>query len=228
MELPIPPQFQILERLPGHTPLLGKSAGQELNWAYRLKDVSSSEICVGMFCKPNHLTLMSESTWEDLQKPPFQGLSWYISAVGYPTRTVKEDDECPYTYLHQLILNHFQKGRGKESVDHINQNKLDNRLANLRVTTQSIQNQNRGKVSRHSNARELPLDISEPLPKFCIYYKESLNKEKTRWREFFTIEGHPAQKGARKATTKSNRVSILDKLKEAKHILTTLDRHLEG
>jgi hypothetical protein len=56
-----------------------------------------------------------------------------------------------------------------------------------------------------------------------VYYKETTNKEKTRWREFFTVEGHPNQGGKRKATTKSNKISILEKLEIAKQMIALLD-----
>jgi hypothetical protein len=55
-----------------------------------------------------------------------------------------------------------------------------------------------------------------------VYYKECYNKVKNLWREFFTIEGHPAQQGSRQATTKSGKVSIQAKLEEAKLILNSL------
>jgi hypothetical protein len=221
MELPVPESYEVLDRLPGHIPTMGKSAGQELNWAYHLREVATGTEWIGMFCKPNHITLLDTSTWNTLQQE-HQMTTWYIAPVGYVTRTVKVGDSVPFTFLHQLILNYAGNGKGQDSIDHINQNKLDNRIHNLRVTSQSIQNMNRGKVSRHRAARPLPPEIQGPLPKFCVYYKECYNKENNMWREFFTIEGHPAQQGSRKATTKSVKVSIQAKLEEAKQILESL------
>lgn len=202
---------------------MGKSAGQELNWAYRLQEKDTGAEWIGMFCKPNHITLLDPASWDLLQTEPFQDTTWYYAPVGYITRTRKMGDENPYTYLHQLILNHAGKGKGQDSIDHMNQNKLDNRLQNLRITTQSVQNQNRAKVSRHRTARALPPEIQGPLPKFCVYYKECYNKGKNLWREFFTIEGHPAQEGARKTTTKSGKVGIQEKYREAQTILAELN-----
>ncbi len=175
-----------------------------------------------MFCKPNHITFIDEITWSNLQTEQNKKLTWYNTQVGYISRTVRPTDTCKMTYLHQFIMNHYGKEKGGESIDHINQNKLDNRTNNLRVVSQSIQNENRGKVSRHKNARDLPAEIQGKLPKYCVYYKEATNKDKTCWREFFTIEGHPAQCGKRVATTKSNKISIIDKLNMAKIILESL------
>jgi hypothetical protein len=219
----LPAHLKMIERFPGHVPKMGKSAGEELNWAYCVMDTETNEECIAMFCKPNSFTLIDKETWNTLQKEETRNQTWYLAPVGYITRTVKEGDTFPFTYLHQFILGHYGQGKGKQSVDHTNQNKLDNRSSNLRIVCQGEQNKNRGKVSRHQSAKELPKEITEPLPKFCVYYKECYNKEKDLWREFFTIEGHPKQEGKRKATTKSAKVTILDKLKEAKEILAELD-----
>jgi hypothetical protein len=108
MDLPVPESYEILARLPGHTPTMGKSAGQELNWAYQLREVATGVEWIGMFCKPNHITLLDTAIWNMLQKE-YQTITWYIAPVGYVTRTVKENDSVPFKFLHQLILNHTGK-----------------------------------------------------------------------------------------------------------------------
>ena len=52
------------------------------------------------------------------------------------------------------------------------------------------------------------------MPKYVTYYHEWLDKEKTRYREFFKIEKHPKQEKIWNSS-KSNKISIKDKLKEA-------------
>ena len=120
-------------------------------------------------------------------------ISWFIGVNGYAAcRTIVNDKDSVLT-LHQFITNHYGHGKGQSSVDHINRNKLDNRSANLRITTQSVQNENRDKVKRHKTAKNLPDEIKdEILPKFVVYYKEKISKD--TYREFFTVEGHPLQK----------------------------------
>jgi hypothetical protein len=49
-----------------------------------------------------------------------------------------------HTYLHHIV-----KPYGGVSIDHINQIKMDNRLANLRYATQSEQNRNQSKRKRN-------------------------------------------------------------------------------
>ena len=220
------PRYRIIERCTGHTPKLGKSAGEELNWGYRIEDTSSSTECIAMFCKPGYYTIIDMATWLELKKD-YTNITWYYAPNGYISRTIKKGDTLPYIYLHQLVIKYSGHGKGQDSVDHIHgetdlEKRLDNRLSNLRITTQSVQNENRGKVSRHYNAKQLPAGITE-LPKFIVYYKERYNKEKNLWREFFTVEGYPKLEGKRKATSKSNKVNIQTKLQEAKDIIAKLE-----
>jgi hypothetical protein len=227
MELPLSDSFKIIERLSGHIPKMGKSAGQELNWAYLLLDTKTSEEYIGMFCKPNHITLIDKEIWDKLHEKDNVNITWYLAHNGYISRTVKKEDDIPFTYLHQFITGHSGNGKGQDSIDHINQNKLDNRKINLRIVKQGEQNKNRGKVARHSNAKELPKELEGvTLPKFCVYYedyKKNEKGEKVLLRNFFTIEGHPNQEGKRKATSKSSKKTILEKFEEAIDILTELD-----
>ena len=226
MEPILPSRYRILERYAGHIPKLGKSSGEELNWAYRVEDSSMKNEFIAMFCKPSYYTIIDISIWTELKKK-YPNLTWYYAPNGYISRTVQKDNTLPYTYLHQFVMKYSGHGKGQNSIDHIHgetelEKRLDNRLENLRITTQSVQNENRGKVSRHSNARQLPAGITE-LPKFIVYYKECYNKEKNLMREFFTVEGHPNLEGKRKATCKSNKVNIQTKLQEAKDIISKLE-----
>ena len=64
-------------------------------------------------------------------------------------------------------------------MDHINRDKIDNRLENLRIINQSEQNKNRGKVRRKKNAQALPEELEGiQLPKYVNYCTEVMNKGK--------------------------------------------------
>jgi len=54
--------------------------------------------------------------------------SWYFSNNGYVTGTINGKN----IYFHQYLLNYHGNGKGQNSIDHINRNKLDNRLENFK------------------------------------------------------------------------------------------------
>lgn len=81
------------------------------------------------------------------------------------------------------------------------------------------------KRNRKSNAVKLPDGITENMiPKYVVYYKECYNKEKKLYREFFKIEKNPIIKSKKIYTSsKSNKISILDKLEQIKTILSNIE-----
>lgn len=128
-------------------------------------------------------------------------------------------------YLHDLIMRRKEeKPCDKYSVDHINQDKLDNRRENLRWATQSEQNRNRDKMKRQKTARPLPEGITQDmLPIYVYYCKECYNKEKQLYREFFRIEKHPKLTKKCISSSKSSKLTILEKLTEIKNKLDKLN-----
>ncbi|CAB5216873.1 putative NHN endonuclease [uncultured Caudovirales phage] len=82
--------------------------------------------------------LIDSSFYEEVSKR-----KWCYSNVGYAVSRNKETGKVEY--LHRIIL----KAEGKMQVDHINGNRLDNRLDNLRVV--SAQNNIRNSKKRKGN-----------------------------------------------------------------------------
>lgn len=233
---PIPSGFTVEKRIDGIVNEMGKAAGLEQNWGYKVKDSIGND-CILLYCNPGVYTIIDSDNLDKIRNVNGKKVSWFLGKNGYVgCRTVMNDKDTVLT-LHQHLTGHYGHGRGKESIDHINRDKLDNRMANLRITTQSVQNENRDKVRRHKAAKELPDEIKGiALPKFIVYYKEKVSGD--TYREFFTVEGHPIQKDKEKgiknsqtaqlksrrwATTKSNRVSITSKLDSAKLFINELD-----
>ena len=59
------------------------------------------------------------------------------------------------------------------------------------------------------------------MKKYVVYYHEWLNPEKTRSREYFKIEKHPKLEKIW-VGTKSNKISILEKLELANKMIDEL------
>jgi hypothetical protein len=78
---------------------------------------------------------------------------------------------------------------------------------------------------RKHNAITLPESLNHViLPKYVGYYKECYNNEAKLYREFFKIEKHPNQsKNKAYISSKSNKISILEKLDQINKILDGLN-----
>jgi hypothetical protein len=189
---PIPEGYTVLERITGHIIKRAPGAGNEANWGYKATSADGTE-CALLYCNPGVFTIVDLDKLEELEKH-----TWCIMKTGYAGAHITLGEKRTMITMHALLMNHVGHGRGQTSVDHINQNKLDNRMANLHLASQSEQNANRGKVSRKFNACQLPEGLTQDdLPKFIVYYSEKIypvtetNKDKRR--EFFRVEKHPLQ-----------------------------------
>nr|AEX62827.1 hypothetical protein mv_R622 [Moumouvirus Monve] len=125
-----------------------------------------------------------------------------------------------YTYyLHNEIMDkEHGGGKGqKYTIDHISRNTHDNRKVNLRLVTQTTQNENQ---KRRERTVVLPdgcsIDIDE-IPK-CVYYQ----KPQSGHGEMFVLE--LKKNGVKKCWKSSSSVkkSLEDKLIEIKEILLSV------
>jgi len=78
---------------------------------------------------------------------------------------------------------------------------------------------------RKHNAIKLPSTLADlNIPKYINYYNECYNNEKKLYREYFKIEKHPYQeKNKTYISSKSNKISIIEKLNQIKKILNELN-----
>lgn len=97
------------------------------------------------------------------------GYKWHLSS-GYASTTTYINKQYKTLYMHRLIL-----GLYSSSVycDHINRNKFDNRLSNLRAVSQSINMLNASIRSDNTSGYK------------GIYY----DNQRGKWRAQITIEG---------------------------------------
>jgi hypothetical protein len=103
---------------------------------------------------------------------------------------------------------------------------------NLRIATREMQEQNtKGimdgtKRERQKNARQLPEGVTQSmLRKYVVYYYNVYNKEKNLSRHYFRVEKHPKLEKIWE-TTKSEKVSILEKLRQANKVVDDLEKNI--
>ena len=191
----------------------GKFAGQYRNMYWEIK---SKKNYIMMHIKENIYTKISKKDELKVLMLNNKRPIWYLHDNGYIATTLRINSDTYFYYLHQLIMDQHTKDNTnfEETVDHINQDKLDNRRENLRIVNMSEQNKNKGKQTRRIDAKiDLPNGI-KVLPKYVEYRKEIYDKENNSSREFFIVS-HPKLDKIWE-TTKSNKVLIQDKLKYAK------------
>ena len=186
-----------------------------------------------MYCEKNTICKLCPTSYQkilDFENKHNNGnkLTFYKHSNGYICTQAEN-----YIYIHQIIMDCYGNGKGTKniSVDHIDQNPLNNSLENLRIATRKEQEQNsKGikegtKRERKYNAKDLPQGIThEMMKKYVVYYHEWLDKEHTKEREFFKVE-HP-KLGKHWNTSKSNKVTILEKLQQANKIVEDLENDI--
>jgi hypothetical protein len=221
--------YKIIDSNTGHSKTTGMHANRMKNPFWTLINDNDDEIIL-MYCEKNticKLCPISYSKIEDYEKEHDIKITWFVSTNGYITGNNKLS-------MHQIIMNCYGNGKGTKtiSVDHIDRDKLNNCYSNLRVATFEEQHKNcKGmlpdtKRERKYNAKELPEGITQSMmKKYVVYYQEWANKERTRQRDFFKVERHP-KLDKPWCTTKSIKISIHEKLRQANLVVDNLENNI--
>jgi hypothetical protein len=206
----------------------GADAGNEKNHYWIARNKHTGDEYGVIHCENDIFTKVSVDKLDEIHS---RQASIYHNPCGYMAFRPEIDGKKKLTYLHSYIADHIGNGQGKDSVDHINRQKLDNRTENLRISTQSDQNRNM-KCVVHKNEVIMSNGMStNHLPKFVRYITDVL--ESTTVRHFLSIEQHPRQtltKSGKKIkyTSKSVKLSFEDKYISAMKMLRHLDNGIES
>jgi hypothetical protein len=221
-------KHSVIKYIPGHYLTFGQDANIMKNPLWKIKENDKEYLL--MYCEKDTICKLCDKSYQqilDYEKVLNKKITWFKLQNGYIMGS------CDL-YIQQIITGCYGNGKGTKniSVDHIDQDPLNNALENLRVATRKEQEQNtKGikegtKRERKQSAKDLPQGITqEMMKKYVVYYHEWLDKEHTKQREFFKIEKH--QKLDKPwCTTKSEKVSIQEKLNQANKVVEDLDNNI--
>ena len=220
-------KYDIIETIEGH---YSSHSIEKKNPFWRVKEKENGKEYLLMYCVKDTIVKLCDKSYQvikeyEINENASKKLTWYKQENGYILCHKK-------LYIHQIITGCHGNGKGTKniSVDHIDQDKLNNTFDNLRIATRKEQEQNCNgikdgtKRARKENAKDLPEGIEQyMMKKYVVYYHEWLDKEHTKSREFFKVEKHP-KLDKPWIGTKSGKVSIMEKLKQVNKVVDDLDK----
>jgi len=221
-------KYEIIEYMRGHYLTMGQDANLMKNPIWRIKENEKEYML--MYCEKDTICKLCPESYQKIldyenNSNNRNKITWFKLQNGYIMGSTN-------LYIHQIITGCYGNGKGTKnvSVDHIDQNPLNNTLGNLRIATRKEQEQNTkgikdGTQRERSSKKDLPDGITyEMFKKYVYYNREFYNKEKTKEREFFRVEHPKLDKPW--ATTKSEKVSILEKLAQANKVVDDLENDI--
>lgn len=224
-------QYDVIQYIQGHININGKEANIVKNPIWKINENNNEYLL--MYCEPNTICKLCPTSYQKIlnfetTKRDGKKITFYKHSNGYISC------HSGNLYIHQIITGCYGNGKGTKniSVDHIDQDPLNNTYDNLRISTRKEQEQNSKAIkegtkrSRKTSAQPLPEEINEDMiKKYVTYNRECYNKEKNLYREFFRVEKHP-KLDKELTSSKSEKIPILEKLAQANKIVDDLENDI--
>jgi hypothetical protein len=225
-------KYNVIDYIPGHVKTIGQQANKMKNPMWKIKEEDKDYIL--MYCEKDTLCKLCPTSYQKIldfeqEHNNENKMTFFKHSNGYINST------CGL-FIHQIITGCHGNGKGTKniSVDHIDQDPLNNTYDNLRIATRKEQEQNsKGikegtKRARKADAPDYPEGIThDMIPKYINY--RGLDKYGTsgKTRSYFVVEKHPTLIANNKKalySSKSEKVSPEEKLQQAIDILSYLDK----
>lgn len=229
-------KYEVTSYQLGHITTNGRSAYTMKNPIWRINENGTEYML--MYCEKDTLCKLCPISYQKIldfenEQNNKKKLTFYKHTNGYIGSHV---DETNGLFIHQIINDCYGNGRGTHliSVDHMDQDPLNNTYDNLRIATRKEQEQNSNgikkgtKRARKADAHPYPEGIThDMLPKYIHYPKPEEYGTNGKTRTYFVVEKHPtliANKKKQLCSSKSEKVSPEEKLQQAIDILAYLDK----
>lgn len=224
-------KYNVIEYIDGHMKTTGATANIMKNPIWKITENDKEYLL--MYCENDIICKLCDKSYAKIieyEQLNNIKITWYYNANGYIQGHIPKS-QLVY-YIHQIIMDCYGNGKGTKniSVDHIDQNPLNNAMENLRVATRKEQEQNCNgikdgtKRERKHSAKPLPEGITQQMmAKYVVYYHEYLNAEKTKDREYFKVERHPKLDNKAWIGSKSSKLTVHEKLEQANKVVTDLE-----
>ena len=217
---------------PGHTKSIGRIVHQ-VNPLWEIANTQTGEVTdIVMYCEPSQYCQLCPASYQKILEYETnhnkgEKMTWYRTQNGYISCHSNN------VFIHQVIMGTWGQGdytANTNVVAHIDRDPLNNQYDNLRIATIQEHQKYNGtaagdddKRERKYNAKELPPGLTQTMMKrYVTYNHEWLNTEHTRSREYFKVE-HP-KLGKSWATSKSEKVPLLQKLEDANKVVSDLEK----